>query len=215
LQLPEHFIFYPANRWPHKNHDNLLRALVILKKEFHLDIDCVLTGFDYENGYPLRKKIDEYGLNGQVKILGYGTQTEIKQIYKKASMLCFPSLFEGFGLPLLEAMVVGCPVVCSGETSIPEVVGDAAILFDPFNPNDMAKKIHQVWTTPELQKTLVNKGKDQVKKFSAKYLAAHHLEVFRIAAQSYRKRRYMYYKYVYEPLHTFKMYAKRGCMYRG
>jgi len=209
LELPEHFIFYPANRWPHKNHDNLLRALVILKKEYHLDIDCVLTGFDYENGYPLCKKIDEYGLNGQVKILGYGTQTEIKQIYKKAGMLCFPSLFEGFGLPLLEAMTVGCPIVCSSETSIPEVVGDAALLFDPLNPKEMADKIHQVWTTPALRKMLVTRGKEQAKKFSAKDLAARHLEVFGHAARSYRKKRYLYYKYFSVPLHKFKLYAKK------
>lgn len=215
LELPEHFIFYPANRWPHKNHDNLLRALAILKNKYRLTVSCVLTGFDCENGYPLGKKIDEYGLNGQVKILGYGTKNEIKHIYKKADMLCFPSLFEGFGLPLLEAMAVGCPVVCSGETSIPEVVGDAALLFDPRNPDEMAKKIHQVWTSAELQKTLAKKGKEQAKKFSVRNLATRHLEVFRLAAKSYRKRRYMYYKYVYEPSHTLRMYAKRTHMYKG
>jgi glycosyltransferase involved in cell wall biosynthesis len=209
LELPERFLFYPANRWPHKNHDNLFRALVILKHEYHLSADCVLTGFDYENGYPLREKIDEYGLNGQVYILGYGKQHEIRYIYQKAVMLCFPSLFEGFGLPLLEAMAVGCPVVCSGETSIPEVVGEAALLFDPFDPNDIAEKIYRVWTTPELRETLANKGKEQAKKFSARKLAARHLEVFRLAAQSYRKRRYLYYHYVYEPLHAFRMHMKR------
>jgi len=209
LELPEHFIFYPANRWPHKNHDNLLKALAILKKEYHLDINCVLSGFDYENGYPLLEKINKYGLNGHIRILGYGSMSEIRHIYKKAVMLCFPSLFEGFGLPLLEAMTVGCPVVCSGETSIPEVVGDAALLFDPLNPNEIAMKIHRVWTTPELRETLVSRGKEQAKKFSVRNLATRHLEVFRLAAQSYRKRRYMYYKYIYEPSHTLKMYAKR------
>ncbi len=209
LELPEHFIFYPANRWPHKNHDNLLRALAILKNEYHLAVNCVLTGFDYENGYPLLKKIGEYCLDDQVKILGYGTQSEIKQIYKKAHMLCFPSLFEGFGLPLIEAMTLGCPVVCSAETSIPEVVGDAALLFDPRDADEMARKIYQVWTTPELQKMLATKGKERAKKFSARNLATRHLEVFRLAADSYRKRRYMYYRYAYEPWHKLKMHTKR------
>lgn len=215
LELPERFIFYPANRWPHKNHDNLLRALAVLKAEYHLTVNCVLTGFDYENGYPLHKKINEYGLNGQVKILGYENKNEIKHIYQKAVMLCFPSLFEGFGLPLLEAMTLGCPVVCSGETSIPEVVRDAALLFDPRDANEMAKKIHQVWTSAKLQKTLAKKGKERAKKFSARNLATRHLEVFRLAATSYRKRRYMYYKYVYEPSHTLRMRVKRARMYKG
>lgn len=209
LPLPERFIFYPANRWLHKNHDRLLRALVILEKEYHLNVDCVLTGFDYETGYPLGKKIDEYGLNGQVKILGYGSKNEIKHIYQKAVMLCFPSLFEGFGLPLVEAMMVGCPVVCSGKTSIPEVVGDAALLFDPLDPSDIAKKIHQIWTSPDLRKTLIRKGKEQAAKFSAANLAARHSEVFTLAVHSYRKRRYLYYNYFYEPLHAVKMLRKK------
>lgn len=215
IELPEQYIFYPANRWLHKNHDNLLRALAILKREYDLKISCVFTGYDYENGYPLNKKISEYGLNNQIRILGYVNKRDLKLIYRNAQMLCFPSLFEGFGMPLVEAMATGCPVVSSNVTSIPEVVGEAAVLFDPLDPNDIARKIHQVWTDPELQKTLQRKGKEQAKKFSVKSLAESHQKVFNLAAQSYRKRRYMFYKYAYEPLHTFKMYMKRKQIQKG
>jgi len=215
LELPERFIFYPANRWLHKNHDNLLRALVILKKEYELKVDCVLTGLDCENGYPINMKIGEFDLNNQVKIIGYVDKNEVKYIYKKASMLCFASLFEGFGIPLVEAMATGCPIVCSDATSIPEVVGDAALLFDPFDPNDIAEKIHQVWTIPELQETLKCKGKEQARKFCARNLAARHLEIFSLAMQSYSKKRYMYYKYIYEPLYTFKLCIKKMQIQKG
>jgi glycosyltransferase involved in cell wall biosynthesis len=204
LELPERYIFYPANRWFHKNHDNLLKSLRILLREFNLRVDCVLTGFDYDNGYPLQKKIGEYGLNHQIRTLGYVTQEQIKHIYHKAVLLCFPSLFEGFGMPLVEAMAVGCPVVCSNATSIPEVVGDAALCFNPLDAHDIAQKIYDVWTNPELRERLKKRGFEQARKFSAKNLAARHKNVFQLAAQSYRRTRYLYYRYLFGPVHTAK-----------
>jgi glycosyltransferase involved in cell wall biosynthesis len=209
LELPERYIFYPANRWFHKNHDYLLKALQILLREFNLRVDCVLTGFDYENGYPLQKKIEEYGLNRQIRTLGYVTQEKIKYIYNKAVLLCFPSLFEGFGMPLVEAMVVGCPVVCSNATSIPEIVGDAALCFNPLDAHDIAQKIYDVWTNPGLRERLKKRGFEQVQKFSAKNLAACHKSIFQLAAQSFRRIRYMYYRYLCAPIHTGKFLISR------
>jgi glycosyltransferase involved in cell wall biosynthesis len=210
LELPERFIFYPANRWFHKNHDNLLKALLILKKEYKVPVNCVLTGFDYEkNGYPLHEKIKEYELENQIKVIGYVSGEEVKYIYKKAEMLCFPSLFEGFGMPLVEAMITGCPVVCSHVTSMPEVVGKAALLFNPVDPMDIANKIHTLWNNSDLRRQLVVLGKEQAKKFSVKKVAASHLEVFDHAVQSYNKSRFLFFKYLYEPLHTYKMFRKK------
>jgi len=209
LQLPEHYIFYPANRWFHKNHDNLLKALRELKMAHGLVVNCVLTGFDYEEGYPLNKKIMEYGLEDQVKVIGYVTGEEIKHIYTRAKMLCFPSLFEGFGMPTVEAMAIGCPVVCSNTTSLPEVVGDAALLFDPKNPGEIAGKIKAVWTDETLRKRLIAAGREQAKKFSVKNIAAVHMAAFELAAISYRQRRYWYYKYIYEPRHKLRMFRKK------
>jgi glycosyltransferase involved in cell wall biosynthesis len=211
-RLPDNFIFYPANRWLHKNHDNLLKALLILKKKHALTINCVFTGYDYDSGYPLDKKIVEYGLNEQVRSLGYVSKEEIAYIYKKANMLCFPSLFEGFGMPLVEAMSTGCPVVCSDAACMPEIVGDAGVFFDPSDPEDIADKIYTVWKDTDMQKMLITKGKQRAKKFSVKNLAARHLEVFNTAIQSYRRSRYWYYKYIYVPFYTVKMSVNKIIM---
>jgi glycosyltransferase involved in cell wall biosynthesis len=209
LHLPGNYIFYPANFWLHKNHDNLLKALLFLKNKFNLKVDCILTGFEVDNGYPLEKKINEYGLKNQVKTIGYVNQEEIKHIYAGAKMLCFPSLFEGFGMPIVEAMAVGCPVVCSNAASIPEITGDEALLFDPNDPLDIAAKIRELWTDEKMRKTLTAKGKERVKKFSFEKTAEKHLEVFEQALKSFKKSRYFFYRYLYEPFHAFKMKGKR------
>ena len=209
LDLPEQYIFYPANRWFHKNHDNLLKALHELKTADGLVVHCVLTGFDYAGGYPLSKKIEEYGLKEQVRVIGYVTGDDIKRIYAKAKMLCFPSLFEGFGMPPVEAMAIGCPVVCSNTTSLPEVVGDAALLFDPKDPKEIAAKIKAVWTDESLRQRLIAAGKEQAKKFSVKNMAAVHISAFEDAAKAFNQPRYLYYKYLYEPIHTFRMFRKK------
>ncbi|MDA8079507.1 MAG: glycosyltransferase family 1 protein [Nitrospiraceae bacterium] len=209
LDLPPRYIFYPANRWLHKNHDNLLKALVILRDDFHVRIDCVLTGFDYDAGYPLKAKAQEYGLSEQIRVIGYVGKKEIKQIYRQAVMLCFPSLFEGFGMPLVEAMAIGCPVVCSNTTSIPEIVGDAALFFDPHNPRDIAEKIRALWDNPSLRAMLVEAGRKQADKYSVKKLAAGHLEAFNRAENSFSMSRYRLNRFILEPMHRINMRRKR------
>jgi len=209
IQLPGRYIFYPANRWLHKNHNNLLKALSILKTEHNLTVDCVLTGFDYPTGYPLKRNIEEYGLTKQVHDIGYVSRDDLKYVYQNAAMLCFPSLFEGFGLPLLEAMACGCPVACANVTSMPEVVGDGALLFDPHDPNDIAQCILKILSDDGTADKLRKMGMEKARLFSQSKSAARHLEVFKMAAVTYRKRRYFYYRYLYEPIHNTKMYCKR------
>jgi len=209
IPLPERYIFYPANRWLHKNHNNLLKALSILKTEHNLTVDCVLTGFDYPTGYPLKKKIEAYGLTKQVHDIGYVSFDELKYIYENATMLCFPSLFEGFGMPLVEAMACGCPVACANVTSMPEVVGDAALLFDPHDPNDIAQCILKILSDDGTTDKLRKKGAERAKLFSQGKSAAKHLEAFEMAASSYRKSRYFYYRFLYEPIHRARMYYAR------
>lgn len=209
IPLPDRYIFYPANRWLHKNHDNLLRALAILKKKKKIAVDCVLTGFDYPTGYPLEKNIEAYGLTKQVHDIGYISLDELKFVYQNAAMLCFPSLFEGFGMPLLEAMAYGCPVTCANVTSIPEVVGDTALLFDPHDPQDIAHCILKLFSNEGIANRLRKKGMERAKIFSQSKSAAKHLESFEMAASSYRKRRYFYYRYLYEPIHRTRMHYRR------
>ena len=209
FELPGKYIFYPANRWLHKNHDNLLKALTVLRKEHDLIIDCVLSGFDYPTGYPLKKSLKKYGLTKQVHDIGYVSQDEIKFIYQNASMLCFPSFFEGFGIPLLEAMACGCPVICSNSTSIPEVVGDAALLFDPNDPKQIAQCISKLFSDDKIANKLRKKGFTRAKIFSQNKTAAKYLAAFTKAFSSFRKHRYYYFKFFYETSHRAKMTYKK------
>ena len=153
----------------------------------------------------MNEKIREYDLEKQVHSLGYLKPEQVRYLYANAEMMCFPSLFEGFGMPPLEAMVMGCPVACSNATSLPEVVGDAALLFSPEKPDEIAECILKLWNDEALRKALVEKGKRRVELFSAKKLASEHIEVFQAAKKSFRKYRYWFYKFIYEPSHRKKM----------
>jgi glycosyltransferase involved in cell wall biosynthesis len=164
--LPDEFLFYPANPWPHKNHARLLSALRIYKNVYHYCLFLVVSGkLKHEN-----RSAEEFaiaaGVADQVIDLGFVPASDLPSLYSAATALVFPSLFEGFGIPLLEAMACGCPVVAADATSIPEVVGEAAILFDPFDPGDMASKIHQVITDKSLRQDLAERGIDRARQFS-------------------------------------------------
>jgi glycosyltransferase involved in cell wall biosynthesis len=137
------FLYYPAAMWPHKNHGNLLRALKMLRVLESFDGRLVLTG--HHASAEVTAEIRRLGLEDMVKILGRLPYEELPYIYNLARIMVFPSFFEGFGIPLVEAMACGCPVVCSERTSIPEVTGDAGVLFDPASPADIAEKILSVW----------------------------------------------------------------------
>jgi len=205
FSLPERFLFYPANNWLHKNHGVLLEALLLLKTEFGLSIPAVMTGHKVENGYPLDSKIREYELSDQVFNLGYISPKEIKVLYRKASLLCFPSLFEGFGMPVLEAMLSECPVTCSESTSLPEICGDAALYFNPTDPSDIAKRIKELWESDVLCKEMITKGKLRASKFSAKEMAAVHLRAFKYAYENFSEEsRVMYRQMFFERLNAFE-----------
>jgi glycosyltransferase involved in cell wall biosynthesis len=210
--LPKNFIFYPANFWKHKNHDRLLQSLRMLRDEQNLMIDVVFTGFEQSNGYPLEEKIQTYGLNSQAHILGYVTLDQISYLYCHARMLVFPSLFEGFGIPLVEAMAVGCPVVTANDTSIPEVVGDAAELFDPTSVPHMAEIIAKVWLNDTLRKEMISKGKRQANEFSVARTARAHKIAFSQASQAYSCPRYLWNRWIYNYYHQVRVELRwHGC----
>ena len=124
----EPFVYYPARGWPHKNHARLFEAVALLR-ETHPDLRLVLTGGALDSLGPVPEWVDVRGLV---------PFDEVRRLYRTASALVFPSLYEGFGLPPLEAMASGCPVAASTAGSLPEVCGDAAILFDPTDPEAIA-----------------------------------------------------------------------------
>ena len=118
----EPFLLYPARPWPHKNHERLYEAFALLRRE-RPELRLVLTGGGHAGETP-----------DGVEALGNVSLDELVSLYRRAAALVFPSLYEGFGLPPLEAMACGCPVACSNAASLPEVCGDAARYFSPETP---------------------------------------------------------------------------------
>ena len=133
----EDFLLYPARRWPHKNHTRLFEAFSLLRRQ-RPGLRLVLTGGGSFDDVP-----------DGVEARGHVTTAEVDDLMRRAAALVFPSLYEGFGLPPLEAMACGCPVACSNAGSLPEVVGDAARLFDPTDPEAIAAAVDDVLTAPE------------------------------------------------------------------
>jgi glycosyltransferase involved in cell wall biosynthesis len=133
LEAREAFLLYPARAWPHKNHRRLLEAFVLLRSELP-DLRLVLTGGALEELGALPDGVDR---------LGTVPPEELASLYRTAACLVFPSLYEGFGLPPLEAMASGCPVAASTAGAIPEVCGDAAVYFDARDPEAIANGIRE------------------------------------------------------------------------
>ena len=161
--LPEKILFYPAQFWYHKNHIRLIKALKYIKQSYGLKIPLVLVGSPKESYKMTMNFINESNMRDQVIHLGYVSDEEIVALYKRAYALVYPSLFGPTNIPPLEAMVLGTPVVCSNLFSMPKQVGDAGLLFDPFNIEDIAEKIYIIWTDENLRKELVKKGYERVK----------------------------------------------------
>jgi len=161
--LPEGYIFYPAQFWYHKNHINLLRALRYIKDKYNLEIPLILVGSKKNNFENVMKEIQNLGLSQQVKYLGYVPDEDMPYLYKLATALVMPTLFESVSMPIWEAFHLGCPVVSSNVCALPEQVGDAGLIFDPYNIEDMAEKIFIIWTNENLRNELVNKGFERAK----------------------------------------------------
>lgn len=162
------YLFYPALTWPHKNHINLIRAMQILRDQSGLHINLVCTGTAKEAQAEIQSAIRASGLADQIHFLGYVPQEDLGSLYRNAAALVFPSMFEGFGMPVLEAMACGCPVVCSNTSSLPEVAGEAALYFDPQSPVAIAESIQRLLGSPELRDTLVQHGRQRAERFTWK-----------------------------------------------
>jgi glycosyltransferase involved in cell wall biosynthesis len=167
--LPERFVFYPANLYPHKNHEMLLQAVRILRDRGS-DCGCVLTGHPTHPGTPIEERIAAHGLRDRVFWLGHVAPGALRYLYEHAVALCFPSQFEGFGMPLVEAMHCGCPVLASPVASIPEVVGDAGLLVQPSAPA-FADAVMRLLAEPRLREELAAKGRARAERFTARALA--------------------------------------------
>lgn len=174
---PKDFIMYTGSAFPHKNLERLISAFGILK-EHHPDLKLVLVGKREYHSKQLRKWAKSQPYFEDIIFTGFVPDEELKWYYQNARAYVFPSLSEGFGLPGLEAMVHGCPVVSSNATCLPEVNGDAAHYFDPYDVEEMAEKINEVISSEALRKKLIAKGYENAKRFSWKRMTTETLQVF-------------------------------------
>jgi len=165
----EPFLLYPARRWPHKNHERLFAAFALLRAE-QPDLRLVLTGDRGGTATP-----------DGVESLGLVSPEALVDLYQRASALVFPSLYEGFGQPPLEAMACGCPVACSNAGALPEIVGDAARLFDPHDPEAIADAVREVLGAPGHWRA---RGLERAASFSWEATARGHESVYRSLAST-------------------------------
>ncbi len=166
FSLPEAFAFYPARTWAHKNHLGLMEAANILRDRYGLSILFVFSGAPTEFYARIRRQIRRLRLDDQVKFLGFVSPLEMRCLYKLCRCMIFPTRFEGFGLPVTEALLTGAPTACSNVNCLPDLVGDSALIFNPDDPRDIAEAIRRLWTDEALRRTLVERGHRTVARFS-------------------------------------------------
>lgn len=170
------FLMYVGRPTPHKNLERLIEAFEKLQAQYS-DLLLVLAGKQDANYRRIETSVQKKGLEGIV-FTGFVSEGQLRWLYENCAAYVFPSLSEGFGLPGLEAMVQGAPVVSSNATCLPEIYGDAAHYFDPLNVDAMAQSINDVLTDQELRQKLIAAGHKQVQKYSWQRTAEQTLEVY-------------------------------------
>lgn len=164
-----------SNRYPHKNIPGLIKSFIAFKEQTGSDIDLVLVGSSLslaENGIGIEKRSD-------IRFLGFVSDAELEISYRRAHGFVLASLYEGFGLPVLEAMANGVPVACSNVASLPEVVGAAAVLFDPASTSAISAALQVLHSNRERRELLIREGQKNLTRFSWRQCADQTLAVFR------------------------------------
>jgi glycosyltransferase involved in cell wall biosynthesis len=177
--LPERYVVYPANLWPHKNHARLVAALA----DTPSDLGLVLTGQPYGKLEQLQEAARRAGVADRIRHLGYLDHADVPALYRAATAMVFPSLYEGFGAPPVEAMACGCPVASSTRGSLAEVVGDAALAFDPESAGEIAAAITRVADDRSLREELRAAGIENAVRFTWSEAARRHVELYERAAE--------------------------------
>jgi glycosyltransferase involved in cell wall biosynthesis len=165
-QLHDPFVLYAGNVKPHKNLERLIEAFDLVRARGLDRLKLVLIGDEISKYAALRRAVHQHRLHKHVRFLGYMPYETLAVMYRLAGVFVFPSLYEGFGLPPLEAMASGTPVVTSNVSSLPEVAGNAAVLVDPYDPEAIADAIYRVLTDDVLRCGLRQKGLARAREFS-------------------------------------------------
>ncbi len=173
--LRQDYLLYPANFWLHKNHEVLLHAFANARYTLGR-LSLVLTGAQDDRLKALQKLARDLGIESVVQYLGYVHKEDLPYVYRGARALVFPSLFEGFGIPIVEAFCCECPVICSNTTSCPEIAGDGALLVNPADALDISAAIQKLEQDDELRARLISIGKSRSEKYRSASLAEKTLE---------------------------------------
>ena len=165
-QLDHRFVLYVGNIKPHKNLVRLVEAFDRLRTRGFDDLTLLIIGDEISKLPALRRAVHSHKLHKRVRFLGYLPDDTLAVLYRLAGVFVFPSLYEGFGLPPLEAMACGAPVVTSNVSSLPEVAGDAAVLVDPYDADSIADGVAKVLSDPALRDEMRAKGIARAREFS-------------------------------------------------
>jgi glycosyltransferase involved in cell wall biosynthesis len=165
-QLNDEFVLYAGNIKPHKNVERLIEAFHQLRRDRFEHLKLLIIGDEITKYATLRRAVHRHKLHKHVRFLGFVPDSTLAVLYRLAAVFVFPSLYEGFGLPPLEALASGTPVVTSNVSSLPEIMADAAILIDPYNPAAIADGMRRVLTNPVLRTHLVTRGLTRARDFS-------------------------------------------------
>jgi len=177
FELPKKFIFSVGSIEPRKNLLSLLKAYNSLNDTIKKEYKLVLAGFKGWKNDEIMQLIAKDKDN--IHYLGFIPDIELAKVYNLATVFLFPSFYEGFGLPVLESMACGTPVICSHTSSLPEVGGDAVIYCDPYSVEDIKTKIEFVLSDDKLQKELISKALKRAKLFTWEKSATEHLKIFK------------------------------------
>jgi glycosyltransferase involved in cell wall biosynthesis len=182
LPLPpgvrEPFVLAVGNLEPRKNLGRLIQAFAQLVQQHGFEGQLVLVGKAHRRAGDAQRAVRESGVESRVVFTGFVSHEDLTLLYNRASLFVYPSLYEGFGLPPLEGMACGCPVVASSATAMPETLGDAALLVDPFSIAELAQAMIAVLNRPELAAGLRERGARRVAGYSWAATAARTREVY-------------------------------------
>jgi glycosyltransferase involved in cell wall biosynthesis len=165
-QLEHQFILYVGNIKPHKNLVRLIEAFAELRRTGFDELKLLIIGDEISKLPSLRRAVHGHKLHKHVRFLGFVSDDTLRVLYRLASLFVFPSLYEGFGLPPLEAMASGTPVVTSNQSSLPEVTGDAAVLVDPYDVRSIVEGMRRVLSDADLAADLRRRGPERAREFS-------------------------------------------------
>lgn len=161
------YVFSPTSLYPHKNNNLLVEVFTKLKKEKKIPQKLIITGIDpYNKSDWINNIINKKGMKDEIFYIGRVPDKYMPALYREAEAMIYLSAYEGFGLPIIEAMAAGCPVLSSNKSSLPEVVGEAGIIIDPSNVQEIVNKTYTLLTDKNLRERYINKGLIRAKNFS-------------------------------------------------